>query len=125
MTDFNVKLDPQALQQVLMTALLTQIDAETRDAIVQQAVEKLLEEAVVDAGRWGEKKKLASPLQEAFNVAISRIARSEVDAYVDEHPEVREMVRAQVAEAMERVKSGHWRFREIFADAIAGALRDD
>jgi hypothetical protein len=94
MADINLKLDEEGLKKLAAEAILAQLSTEERTSILQQAVSFLL--TPKDQG-YGYRK--TTPLQDAFQIALQKIAHEVAREVLDEMPEVRAKMKEVAAEA--------------------------
>lgn len=116
----DLKLDPEAVQSIASAAIFEHLGQEARDSIVKQAVEHLLTPEKSRTG-YGTGK---TPIQNAFDQAITTVAYKVVKEQIENDPDVQErileilgplLVSATEAEAKEG-------FDAMLADRLGSAL---
>ena len=84
----DLKLDPEAVQSIASAAIFDHLDQEARDSIIKQAVQHLLTPEK-DRNSYGVGK---TPLQRAFDQAISQAAHKVVREQIENDPAVQEKI---------------------------------
>lgn len=118
----DLKLDPEAVQSIASAAIFEHLGQEARDSIVKQAVEHLLTPEKSRSGYgYGAGE---TPIQKAFDQAITAVAYKVVKEQIENDPAVQErileilgplLVSATEAEAKEG-------FDAMLADRLGSAL---
>jgi len=94
MADINLKLDEEGLKTLAAEAILAQLTTEEKASILQQSIQYLL--TPKDSG-YGYRK--TTPLQDAFQVAVQKMAHEIAREVLDDMPEIRAKMKELVGEA--------------------------
>ncbi len=118
----EIKLDAEAAGAIASAAIFDSLDQSVRDDIIKQAVQHLLTPPKRD--QYSSTLRM-SPLQEAFNAALSQAAYKAVQEKVANDPEVS----ARIQELMGPVVNGVMeeeaaRWDNTLSDLIGKALGD-
>lgn len=93
----EIKIESDAMQAIVSKAILEGIDADQKQAILEQAVAALIKPR-------GEKRygmpDPTTPLQDAFDTAVRSVVNQVAREFVEENQELRAKVREMVAQAM-------------------------
>jgi hypothetical protein len=115
----DLKLDPEAVQSIAATAIFESLDANAREEILKQAIQQLLTPEK-DRSRYGYGK---TPLQRAFDQAISEAAFRAVREKIEADPEVQaridELMGPLVSNAVTEMSAD---YQDGLASAIGSAL---
>lgn len=110
----DIKLDPESLKDVVSSAILKSIDDNKRDALIEAAIKHLL------TPQGGSSYvKAESPLQTAFNNAVSFVSQSIAREMLENDTSVRANIQALLQEAFMKVMSQN---REKTVTTIADAI---
>jgi hypothetical protein len=116
----DIKLDPELIRDAVSSAVLQSLDENKRNSMIEAALKHLLTPSG-DAYRKGE-----SPLQTAFNNALSVVARDIAQKTLEDNAEVKEKIMGLLNEAFTRVMDAN-REQTILklAEAITKGLTVD
>lgn len=82
----QINLDPETVRSIAAAAIFEQIGEESREKVLQQAVQFLLTPKKGDRYTYGADK---TPLQLAFDEAISQVTREVVKDKIAEDPRIK------------------------------------
>lgn len=115
----DIKLDEEALATIAATAIFKEIDEDTRNTVIQQAVKYLL--TPVKTSNYYSTP--TTPLQDAFNSAIRQAAHKAVEERVKNDPEVEKTIKELLGPIVLGVVEGQSRnYRDGLANAIGTAI---
>lgn len=115
----DIKIDADAMTAIVSKAILEGIDADQKQAILQQAVDSLLKPYKVD--RYGS--ETTTPLQAAFSTAVQQTVGQVAREMVSENQELLAKVRELVTQAMaDAVKEPYTKLRENINRAVADSI---
>lgn len=114
----EIKLDKDAVAEVVKSAILDRLGTEGQEKLIQAALEYLLTAPPRDQYEWSQ---TPSPLQIAFNEAVAQAARKIVADEIATQPEFVERVKLKVGEAMALMDEAN--YSSYVAEALAEALR--
>lgn len=92
----GINIESEALQAIVSKAILEGIDADQKQAILEQAVSALIKPQ--GERRYGVEP--TTPLQDAFDLAVRSVVNSVAREVVEENQELRAKVREMVSQAM-------------------------
>lgn len=120
----NIQIDTEAIQTIAQKAILEGLGQDQRDLIIQQAVEGLLARPKNQNSWRGDHDP--SPLQIAFNNAVSSVAMQIAREVVAEDERVKERIRELMGEVIAELlgDEGYSEAAEIFAGALTSAIRE-
>lgn len=95
----TINLSPEAISSAISGAILGSLDAKTREDLIRQSLEHLLTPKK-DSSWHGQK---LSPLQEAFNIAVTSLARDEVKKNLETNQKVRSEIEKLVSDAFTKI----------------------
>jgi len=110
----DIKLEPDALRDVVSAAILKSLDEGKRDALIESAIKHLLTPQGGSAYHKAE-----SPLQTAFNNAVSLVAQQVAVETMKNDATVQANIQALLTEAFTKVMSEN---REKTVSTIADAI---
>jgi hypothetical protein len=96
MSDFNLKIEDTQIKAALSEAILSSITAESRDAMLREALANVL--APVKATTY--QKAGPSLVEEAFGNSVGIFARKVVHELVNNDPDIRRQVEAVIRELL-------------------------
>jgi hypothetical protein len=111
----NLNLNDDQLRAVIAGAVLQTLTPENRETILAAAVANLL---TPQKESW--QRQASSPLQDAFNAAITNVAREICHAMVKEDETIRAQIRGLIAKAVEKAFADP----DAIADRLANNLGD-
>ena len=96
----TIDLSDEQLQEVVSVAILQAIDKTQRDNLIKEAIRGLLapKEEPGGYGRTGP-----TPIQEAFNHAVSGVAHQVAREMLENDPETKEKIRSLLNDVLQRV----------------------
>lgn len=103
MTDLTINTD--AMKTVVAKAILDSLEPQQREQMITAAIEYLITEPE-RKDHYGRSEKMPSPLQNAFNDAVARSARSVVEDVLGE-PGVQARIDAAIREAVAKAIADH------------------
>jgi hypothetical protein len=86
----SIQLDPEAVAGIATAAIFDSLSHESRESIVKQAVEHLLTPEKSRTSTYGSVSK--TPLQLAFDQAISQVAFKVVKEKIESDPRIQEKI---------------------------------
>lgn len=101
-TDLKVTIDPEQISEFVQAAILDAISTEARDAIVAKAVEALITPKESVHGF----RKTATPLQDAFDMAVRGAAITIARERIDNDPEMQAAVLRMVSPVLAEIAKG-------------------
>ncbi len=113
----DLKLDDKKLEEILVAAVLSQLDGEARDRIMREAVVYLM--TPQSSGYAGSKAE--SPIQRAFRDAVNGVARTVAVEMLEQNEDVKTKLRTLLSDAAEKAfgeKRAEW------VDRVASAIQD-
>ncbi len=110
----DIKLDPESLKDVVSAAILKSLDDTKRDVMIEAALKHLLTPQGGSAYHKAE-----SPLQTAFNNAVSFVATQIAKETLENDSSVKANIQALLNEAFVKVMSEN---REKTVSSIADAI---
>lgn len=113
------KIDKEAIKEVVSEAILRDIDKDTRDQIIKDAIKFLVTPPPKKS--WSDQAEL-SPLQEAWQHAIRGVVGDFVHEEIKK-PEVKAVVDAHLSEALKLMLSESFDFSRVVADAFTESFR--
>lgn len=119
MTTPAFSINSDSMQAIVSKAILEGIDAQQKDLLIEQAVKSLL--VAPKSPGYGVQTK--TPLQDAFDDAVRRTARTVVDEVIETEglaDRIRALVREQVTAALASDST----LAGGVGDAIGAAVRD-
>lgn len=121
MTQIDVKFPEDALNDIVHKAILEQVTAEQRDAIIGAAV-KALTERPKSTGYGSHQPQ--SALQDAFNMAVQRVANRVAVEVIDNDPVIQGKIRALMGEAVAAAMDDEYSLKFAAANAMGSVLLD-
>lgn len=94
MAEINLKLEEESLKKMAAEAILAQLSTDERASILQQAVSFLLTPKEQGLGY-----RKTTPLQDAFQIALQKIAHEVAREVLDDMPEIQANMKEVAAEA--------------------------
>ena len=120
MSNMTFELDPTALREATVQAIMGVLTPETRERILQNAVSELLKPSI---NSWENKK---SPLEQAFDRSVSSIAHEEARRMIGEDAVIRERIKALLRTTADKVLGADVdKLAERMADAFVSSMRKD
>lgn len=123
MAGLEIKIDDEMVKSYVAEAILKQIDGPTREKILAQAVATLLKPE--EYRGYGAKPK--SPLEQAFEQAVHRVAHDVVREDLEKNPAIRDKIRELYSEAMRKVfedQETRLKIVQSIADAMSSTLSE-
>lgn len=115
----EIKIESDAMQAIVSKAILEGIDADQRQAILEQAVNALIKPRTTG----GYNAKATTPLQDAFDLAVEQTVGQIAREMVSENQALLTKVRELVTDAMaEAVKEPYTKLREAVNRAVAESI---
>lgn len=120
MSDPVIKLDPGSVEALVHKAILEQIGEEARDKLIEGALRYLITQP--QGGGYGPK---VSPLQQAFNNALTAAANQVAMDLVATSPKIKERINELLGETLGALMGheGYDEAAESLASAFTGAVR--
>lgn len=117
MTD--IKIESDAMNAIVSKAILEGIDADQKQAILEQAVNALIKPRQTST----YSRETTTPLQDAFELAVQQTVGQVAREMVSENQELLAKVRELVTDAMaEAVKEPYTKLREAVNRAVADSI---
>jgi hypothetical protein len=117
----KIEFDQTKIEAVVQAAILDQLDDAKRDAILAQAIQYLV--TTPPSGGYGYGTRF-SPIQDAFNGAVSSVARRIALEMVENDPEIERQIREAVGQAT--IASAVGNYKELaLAEALAAVFARD
>lgn len=114
----DIKIDSNAMNAIVSKAILEGIDADQKQALLEQAVAALIKPRGDNYGR-----NATTPLQDAFDNAVVRTCNQLADELVSSNQLLLTKVRELITEAMaQAVKEPYTKLRENVNRAIADSI---
>ncbi len=114
MTSVNVAFDTEAMRALVGESILASITDEMRKDILTQAVAQLT--TVPKAQSYYDRS--VSPLQKAFNDAVSNVANELAKELIEEDPSIRERVKSAMVSSLNKALKA-----DVLDPAITSAIR--
>lgn len=114
----SIPLPPDALQTIVAGAVLNAITGEHRDTIIKAALQYLLTPKEAP-GYYGRR---SSPLEDAFNLALSSAATRICLDHIERSEEIKTKVRELAQAAFEKAFSEPEGLVRKMADALVGLM---
>lgn len=115
----EIKIESDAMQTIVSKAILEGIDADQKQAILEQAVNALIKPRTTG----GYNSKPTTPLQDAFDLAVERTVNQIATEMVSGNEPLLAKVRELVTDAMaEAVKEPYTKLRENVNRAVADSI---
>lgn len=120
MSNLSFDLDDAAIRAATATALLTAMSSESRDRLIKQAIQAVLDPS---PHAWDKGK---SPLEQAFERAVRDAVEAEARRLVAEEATIQARLQSLVRAATEKMLSADpERMAQRMADAFIDSLRRD
>lgn len=117
----KLELSDEQIQSAVSAAILQGISQENRDVLIKSAIEHLITPPNKESYQTSPSP---SPLQAAFNHAVSDIARNMCHEELKKDSAVKEKIREIIAKAVEKMTLNEEKIAAELANAITGALRN-
>lgn len=91
----NLQINDDAMRQAISAAIIAQISTESRDELIQTAINHLVAPRKTDAWRGDS---LPSPLEEAFTRAVEIYANTAVREWIETNDEVKALIEGKLSE---------------------------
>lgn len=115
----DVKLDSEEMRSVISEALLRAIDVKTRDALIKESLQNLLEKPT-GGGLYGTK---TSPIEDAFRNAASVVAMQEARRLLESDADFLAKLQSMIADAVRLMTdTNREKCVSSLADTLATAL---
>lgn len=116
----ELKLDAGAMAAIAGRAILEEMSSETRNTLVQEAIQHLLEPTNSQRNSW---EKHPSPLQQAFNNAIETQARIKINELLESDPEFNDLIQELLGPILSETLRSEGAFgRQGLSDTIGKAV---
>jgi hypothetical protein len=120
MTTIQIQLDPVALREATAQAIMGTLTPEVRGQIIQKAISALL---APSTNSWDKKK---SPIELAFEQAITQLARDEAKRMIAEDEPTRLKVQELLRTTADKVLNADAdKLAQRMADAFVDSIRRD
>ena len=117
----SIQFDPATMNQIVSKAIIESISDEQRDLIIQQAVNSLLKAPP----RSGYGVEPQTPIQAAFDNAVSMAAMKIAHDFVAENEQLKDKVRALLAQSAEVLLADEYsEFGQKMRKGIAAVMAD-
>lgn len=119
-TSLTVSLDPVALREATTQAIMGVLTPEIRERLIRESISALL---APSTNSWD---RGASPLQEAFNRAVTNVANQMAREWIEADETIKAKIRTLMTEAAQKMLSVDTdKLAERMADAFVHSLRSD
>jgi hypothetical protein len=119
-----ITINAEAMQAIVAKAIIYNIPAEDQSALIESALRFLIEPL-----KDGYGSKRSSPLQNAFDQAVTKSAYAVVEKLVEEDLAIVERIRGLVHDQITKALAGEYAITEhigaAIANVVARALRGD
>lgn len=113
----EIKIESDAMQAIVSKAILEGIDADQKQAILEQAVAALIKPR---GERGYGRPEPTTPLQDAFDAAVRGVVQEVARETITDNPELRDKVRELVTQAMaDAIKEPYTKLWSAVRDAVA------
>jgi TRAP-type C4-dicarboxylate transport system substrate-binding protein len=120
MSNVQISLDGVALREATSQAIMGILTPEVRAQILQKAISHLL---TPSTDSWARQK---SPIQEAFDQAVSKVAKEVAEQVVKDDPAVMDRLRALAQDVAHRVlNTDAAKLAERMAESFVRSLSSD
>jgi predicted RNase H-like nuclease len=116
----EIKIESDAMQAIVSKAILEGIDADQKQAILEQAVAALIKPR---GERGYGKPEPTTPLQDAFDMAVRRVVNEVANEVIADNSDLRDKVREMVVQAMsDTLKDPGTKLQGAVREAVAENL---
>lgn len=120
MSTISIQLDPVALREATTQAIMGTLTPEVRGQIIQKAISALL---TPSTNSWDKNK---SPIELAFEQAVTQLARDEAKRMISEDAPTREKVQQLLRTTADKVLGADMeKLADRMAEAFTSSLRRD
>lgn len=117
----SLDLNDLNIQEAMKAAILQSLSAAARERMIAEALEYLLKEVKVGSGYYATTHP--SPLQQAINRAVEKVAQEIALEEVAKQPEFQDGVRRLMGEAIAKVVRGDYDISEAMVETLRTAIR--